>query len=225
MISSLFILALGALPMALADQHYYGAGNATSSHAPSPTGTPSESVQIVSVGQNGLRFTPDTIHAVVGQNITFQFFPKNHSVVQANFDNPCNPSEGGIFSGFIPSAAGPANQTFTIQVKDKQPIWLYCAALLPTPHCAQGMVAVINPPADGPNTLDAFRAAANRTSTSTAPSTPPSGGEVQSGVPSGSPSPSGTAPGAPDGTGAASALVVSSGAVGGLVAMFAALLL
>lgn len=82
------------------------------------------------------------------------------------------------------------------------------------------MVAVINPPAEGPNTLDAFRAAAAGTNTSTAPATPPSGGEVESAVPS----PSGT--GAPaQSTGGASSLVISGGAVSGMLAVFAGLLL
>ncbi|KAF2873716.1 Cupredoxin, partial [Massariosphaeria phaeospora] len=148
--------------------------------APSGTGTASPSVQTVTVGQNGLTFTPDTIRANVGDAITFQFFPKNHSVVQADFNNPCNPKEGGIFSGFsFPTSAGPANQTFTITVQDDKPVWLYCSALQPKPHCAAGMVAVINPPAQGPNTLDAFRNQAAKTNTSTSPLTGPSGGEVE----------------------------------------------
>ncbi|KAF2111496.1 Cupredoxin [Lophiotrema nucula] len=226
MVSSKFVAALGALlstPLAFAQ--YYPAGNATSTNAANPTGTGSPSAaQTVSVGVDStgaaaLVFTPDTIHANPGEEITFQFFPKNHSVVQADFNNPCNPSDNGIFSGFIPSSSGPADQVFTIKVKEDKPVWLYCAALKPAPHCAAGMVAVINPPKSGPNTLDAFRAAAKKTTTSTAPNTP-NGGEVEK------PSPSGTATGGPaQHTGAASNLVVSAGAVGGFMAAFAALLL
>jgi plastocyanin len=218
MVSSTLIAALaGALPLVYAD-YYYPSANATVSYAPSATGTAKPSVQTVSVGKDGLVFTPDTITAKVGEEIEFQFFPKNHSVVQADFNNPCNPSEGGIFSGFIPSPAGAANKTFTITVKDDKPIWLYCAALLPKPHCAQGMVAVINPPANSPNTLDAFRQLASTTNTSTAPSNP-SGGDVENTPPT--PSSSGTPP---DDTGAASALV-ASGSVVGFVAAFAAFML
>ncbi|KAF2004199.1 Cupredoxin, partial [Amniculicola lignicola CBS 123094] len=161
---------------------------ATAAYAPGPTGTGTASphVQTVSVGKDGLVFTPDTIHAKVGEEITFQFFPKNHSVVQADFNNPCNPSENGIFSGFFPTPApGPSNKTFTITVKDDKPIWLYCSALKPKPHCAAGMVAVINPPKTGPKTLDAFRAAAKQTTNSTSPATP-NGGDVESPKPSGS---------------------------------------
>ncbi|KAF2791516.1 Cupredoxin [Melanomma pulvis-pyrius CBS 109.77] len=221
MVSSTFVAVLfGVLPLALAA--HYDTGNATSAYYPSATNSPSP-VQTVSVGKGGLIFTPDTIVAKVGEEITFQFFPKNHSVVQADFNNPCNPAAGlgSIFSGFIPSATpGPSNQTFTITVKDDKPIWLYCAALLPKPHCSAGMVAVINPPKEGPNSLDAFRLLAAKTNTSTAPATPR--GDVETTTPS----PSATNTGGPIlSTGAASSLVVGGGAIGGLMVVFAGLLL
>ncbi|KAF2264775.1 hypothetical protein CC78DRAFT_462955 [Lojkania enalia] len=139
------LVALAALPLAFAQ--YYPQANATSTYAPSASGTAAPAVQTVTVGLGGLIFTPDTIHAKAGEKIAFEFYPKNHSVVQADFDNPCNPSDNAIFSGFFPTTApGPNEKTFEITVKDDKPIWLYCAALLPSPHCAQGMVAVINPP-------------------------------------------------------------------------------
>lgn len=146
MVSTTFVAVLGALPLAFAQ--YYPSGNATVSDSPKPTGTEgSSAAQTVTVGNDGqLKFSPETITAKVGEQITFQFFPKNHAVAQSEFNNPCNPSDGGIFSGFIPSAAGPANKTFTITVKDEKPIWLYCPQNQPKPHCQQGMVAVINPP-------------------------------------------------------------------------------
>lgn len=144
MISFTVITALAALPIAFAE--YYPSNSLSISYAPAPTTTSDPSIQTVSVGKDGLVFTPDTITANIGDQITFQFFPKNHSVVQSDFKNPCNPSEAGIFSGFIPSADGPANETFAITVKDEKPVWLYCAAVVPRSHCAAGMVAVINPP-------------------------------------------------------------------------------
>ncbi|KAF2705827.1 hypothetical protein K504DRAFT_459919 [Pleomassaria siparia CBS 279.74] len=225
MISSTFALVLAALPLAFG-AHYYPAGNATSSYLPTATGSAGP-VQTVSVGKNGLTFTPDTVSAKIGDEIVFEFFPKNHSIVQADFNNPCNPAAAAdsiIFSGFIPSAAPgrPANQTFTITVKDDKPIWLYCAALLPKPHCSVGMVAVINPPKQGPNTLDAFRLLAAKTNTSTVPATPPpTGGHVETVTPSGTPT--GGRPA--EFTGAASSFVVSSGVVGGIMAVFAGIML
>ncbi|KAF2251499.1 Cupredoxin [Trematosphaeria pertusa] len=245
MVSSSFIAAaLSALPLAFA---YYPAGNATATYAsaPSGTGTSSPSQYTVAVGQNGLTFTPDTVLAQVGSKITFQFFPKNHSVVQSDFKNPCNPSDDAIFSGFVPTPSGLANQTFTVTVADEKPIWLYCAQNNPKPHCAAGMVAVINPPAYGPNTLDAFKELAAKTNGSTVPAGGPSGGELSSpspsspssapssaplstlsSVPSGSsvPSSSGTSTSVPpESTGAASSLAVSG--MVGMVAMFAGLML
>jgi plastocyanin len=146
MVSATFVAVLAAIPMAYAQ--YYPSGNITTAYLPTATGSPSPAYT-VAVGKNGFTFTPDTVVAKIGEKITFQFFPKNHSVVQADFNDPCNPAAvtGSIFSGFIPVAApGPSNQTFTITVKDDKPIWLYCAALAPKPHCSVGMVAVINPP-------------------------------------------------------------------------------
>lgn len=99
MVSTSFIAAaLSTLPLAFA---YYPASNGTTTYPPQPSGTGAgKPTYTVAVGQNGLTFTPDTVHAKVGEDVVFQFFPKNHSVVQADFNDPCNPSEGGIFSGF-----------------------------------------------------------------------------------------------------------------------------
>ena len=53
-------------------------------------------------------FVPDTIEADVGDIITFQFFPPNHSVVRAEYHQPCIPYEytgenkEGFFSGMYP---------------------------------------------------------------------------------------------------------------------------
>jgi plastocyanin len=90
-----------------------------------------------------LKFTPNTTTAAVGDTVVFHFFPKNHDVVQGSLAAPCNPLANGFFSGFVPTAAGEANKTFAITVKDTQPIWYYCSQAL---HCKSGMVGVINPP-------------------------------------------------------------------------------
>jgi plastocyanin len=215
-----------------ANSQYYPATNATATtYAVASTGTGSSkpAAQTISVGKDGLKFTPDIITAKVGEEITFQFFPKAHSVVQADFNNPCNPSANGIFSGFVPTMSGVANQTFTITVKDTKPIWLYCSQNKPVPHCQQGMVAVINQPASGPNTLDAFRAAAAGTKSSTSPLTP-NGGKIttpsSSSYPGAPGTPSGTSTGGPaESTGAASSLAVTGGAVGAVLALFAGLIM
>jgi plastocyanin len=247
MVSASFIAAaLSTFPLAFA---YYPAPNGTTTLTPQPSGTGvSKPVHTVAVGQNGLTFTPDTVHANVGDDVVFQFFPKNHTVVQADFNNPCNPSQNGIFSGFNFNVTnGTAvsstkwalcctklllidsqDKTFTITVSDTKPVWLYCSQNQPKPHCAAGMVAVINPPASGPNTLDAFKAAAAKTTVSTSPAGGASGGQVGapgsgSGSPSSPNSPSGTSTGPAQSTGAASSLTIS-GALG-VAAIFAGIAL
>ncbi|KAF2650875.1 Cupredoxin [Lophiostoma macrostomum CBS 122681] len=236
MVSYTFVAALGALPLAFAQSTSSGNDNTSASSSytaastaissATPTGTGTASKQTVAVGKDDLKFTPDTIKASVGDEITFEFYPKNHSVVQAAFNDPCNPSDNGIFSGFIASSSGEADKAFTITVNDTKPIWLYCATLKPSPHCAAGMVAVINAPSSGPNTLDAFRKAAVKTNTSTAPDAV-SGGIVETSSNGTSPTggTTGTTTGTPKPTGAAPSLIINSGLVAGVAFLFAGLLL
>ncbi|KAF9732770.1 hypothetical protein PMIN06_012066 [Paraphaeosphaeria minitans] len=242
MLSTSFVaVALSALPLVFANYGYpVTNGTATSVVYPSGTGSPAASTQTVAVGKDGLVFTPDTIHAKSGDEIVFEFYPKNHAVVQADFNNPCNPSASGlgISSGFVPSAAGRANKTFTVTIEDDtKPIWLYCPQNNPKSHCAQGMVAVINPPQYSPNTLNAFKLAAANTGNATTPATGPAGGQLTtigapgapgtpgaSGAPTasgGAPAPSGSAP--IESPGAGSSLAVNG--VLGLLALFAAIAL
>ncbi|CAI6304278.1 unnamed protein product [Periconia digitata] len=225
--STLIVAAMGAaLPVAFATPSYPVA-NGTTPSGPTSTGGSKPALQTVAVGQNGLKFTPDTITAKVGEQIVFEFFPKNHAVVQANFDSPCKPKDGGIFSGFVPVPEGRANKTFVVTVQDDKPMWLYCPQNAPMPHCPQGMVAVINPPASGPNTLDAFKAAAAATNgtNATAPSGGPTGGEVS--TPGAAPGTPG-APGSPSSSPAPSLGSATSATISGflgLAALSAAILL
>ncbi|KAG9237201.1 Cupredoxin [Amylocarpus encephaloides] len=133
----------------------------------------------VTVGQGGLVYTPSEIKAAVGDEVEFSFFPKNHTVSQASFAKPCEPLEGGFFSGFVPTPApGPSSTTFTITVKDTKPVWIYCGQTKGN-HCQSGMVAAINAPTEG-KTLAAFAAAA-KNSTTINPSGGPVGGVLKQG--------------------------------------------
>lgn len=98
----------------------------------------------VSVGQNGLTFTPNIVVAAPGDKVDFHYFPKNHSVVQSSFAAPCVPikPDGGIFSGFQPTKAE-SPLVFEVTVNDTTPIWIYCAQ---EKHCEMGMSMVINQP-------------------------------------------------------------------------------
>lgn len=104
----------------------------------------------VSVGLKGnataLVFKPDTITAKVGDVVWFHFWPKAHSVAQASFAKPCEPLDGGLWSGFVPTTdtENAAQTTFMYNVTNATaPVWLYCSQ---GKHCQAGMVAVINPP-------------------------------------------------------------------------------
>ncbi|KAI0101888.1 Cupredoxin [Nemania sp. FL0031] len=109
-------------------------------------------VHVVSVSSSNksLAFYPDTLTADVGDMIQFQFLAGNHSVVQSNFDNPCTPIQShvanatGMFSGYMNVAASAATgmiPVYTMEVKDKTPIWIYCSQ---GKHCEAGMVMVVN---------------------------------------------------------------------------------
>ncbi|KAH7318055.1 hypothetical protein B0I35DRAFT_478593 [Stachybotrys elegans] len=143
----------------------------------------------VNVGKGGeLRFDPEHIQAAPGDTITYHFFSRNHAVAESNFDHPCQYTEGGIFSGFVPTASesDPDPTTFTVTVHDEEPVWLYCPQLNGG-HCQKGMVHAINPPDSGDRNLHAYRERASSAPNSTVPADGrPYGGErvvhVQVGV-------------------------------------------
>ncbi|KAI0318493.1 hypothetical protein OF83DRAFT_1171065 [Amylostereum chailletii] len=116
-------------------------------------------------GANGeLVYNPTTVNAQPGDQVVFTFNPKNHTVTQSSFAQPCNALQGGFDSGFKPVQAGAASPApFTVTVNDTNPIWVYCrqAANTPQSHCGQGMVFAVNPGADGSqNSFANFQAAA-----------------------------------------------------------------
>ncbi|KAJ5307916.1 Cupredoxin [Penicillium atrosanguineum] len=145
----------------------YGGGQSTTTTAePSSTSessatssqSSSGSVQSVDVGEDGFTFDPDSLTVSAGDKVEFHFYPGNHSVAQSSFAKPCQPlSDSSIFSGFVAPASGESKMVFTLTVNNTDPIWLYCAQI---GHCQAGMVAVINPPSSGHDTLAAFKAAA-----------------------------------------------------------------
>jgi len=112
-----------------------------------------------------LVYDPEAISAQPGDQVVFHFNPKNHTVTQSSFADPCGPKEGGLDSGFMPVAANSTDSppTWTVTVNDTQPIWVYCkqAAKTPASHCGQGMVFAVNCGQDGaPNSFTNFKSAA-----------------------------------------------------------------
>lgn len=108
---------------------------------------------VVWVAQGGLTIEPDTIPAAVGDEVEFRFASSGHDIAQGPFNEPCRPSDTGFYSGSVPQ-----DGSFTVTIEDTNPKWVYCSV---AQHCASGMVAVINPPQNGPNTIDAYRSAAS----------------------------------------------------------------
>ncbi|RVD89568.1 uncharacterized protein DFL_000571 [Arthrobotrys flagrans] len=124
----------------------------TVSAAPTPTKNevaarqvaPAGATHSVVVGRGGLRFDPENIVAEPGDIVEFHFLPRNHSVAQSNFANPCQPiGATAFFSGFIPSPAGQSPDVFQITIEDRNPIWFYCSQTAGS-HCQSGMSGVIN---------------------------------------------------------------------------------
>ncbi|ORY69613.1 uncharacterized protein BCR38DRAFT_334393 [Pseudomassariella vexata] len=127
------------------------------SAAPTSTSTshPSRTVSLTGVthsvvaGLAGLRFDPENVVASAGDIIEWHFLPKNHSIAQSSFAEPCQPLANSpstsFFSGFnFATSEGQAPDVFQIVVEDaSKPIWYYCAQQTGA-HCQNGMVGVIN---------------------------------------------------------------------------------
>ncbi|KAF7515347.1 hypothetical protein G7054_g14622 [Neopestalotiopsis clavispora] len=113
-----------------------------SSSSRSPTTT------TVSVGLNH-DFNPDSITAEVGDVIKFIFYPTNHSVVRAAYENPCipfnyvNPGGDTFFSGPKESETGDEQPIWLLTVNNTDPTFFYCSA--PGSCINSHMVGAINP--------------------------------------------------------------------------------
>ncbi|KAK0705568.1 Cupredoxin [Lasiosphaeris hirsuta] len=127
---------------------------------------------VITVANNGsLTYSPNNIRVNVGEFVQFQFRAGNHTVTQSTFDAPCQPISmhsnlTGFHSGFQPAAASAAMgmiPTYTIQINNTNPLWLYCAQ---GRHCENGMVMVINEPAaNASRTLASYKALAAQANT------------------------------------------------------------
>jgi len=141
------------------------------SAAPAPTGTVNTTTKVqkaagathtVAVGRAGqLRFDPENVVAEIGDIVEFHYLPRNHSVAQSSFENPCMPQDASsFFSGFnFAVSEGQSKDVFQIEIKDHKPIWYYCSQPNGL-HCKNGMTGVINQNFDGQKTLAAHKALA-----------------------------------------------------------------
>lgn len=64
-----------------------------------PSSTAPHATHTVKVGpkENPHQYSPHNITAAVGDVIVFEFYPRNHSVVKADFMASCVPAAGGGF--------------------------------------------------------------------------------------------------------------------------------
>jgi len=146
-----------------------------------PTSLTSTDHQVVVGGTGKLFYTPSNITAQVGDTVTFQFQQKNHTATQSSFAVPCRElaltstsGQVGFDSGFMPVSENATTfPTYTIQINNTAPIWVYCRQ---TGHCGDGMVFSVNAIATGPNNFAAFKAMAiqqNGTATATSGASTP----------------------------------------------------
>ncbi|KAI0154887.1 hypothetical protein GGR57DRAFT_99523 [Xylariaceae sp. FL1272] len=119
----------------------------------------------VGVGTD-LMFDPSNIVEPVGTVIEFNYNPKNHSIVQSSFDQPCAPiARGGFAAPFVPLEKS-SGVTFEVTVTNEDPVWFYCAQTTKS-HCQSGMVGALNAATEGDKTFDAFKALAAKAPPST----------------------------------------------------------
>ncbi|PFH48445.1 hypothetical protein AMATHDRAFT_149885 [Amanita thiersii Skay4041] len=79
---------------------------------------------------------PFTNNAQTGNVINFVFHPKNHTVTQTTFNDPCVFKPDGFNSGYVPVARDERNlPTYQITITDNNPVYVYCKQ---GDHCIDG---------------------------------------------------------------------------------------
>ncbi|KAK6499554.1 hypothetical protein TWF481_009921 [Arthrobotrys musiformis] len=115
--------------------------------------------KVVVGGDAGLVYTPEFIHAAVGDIVEFHFMKQNHSITQSTFAKPCVRKPDGIDSGLLPNPNNtvvPA-PVFKYTVDTTEATWWYCKQRTGT-HCGKGMTFAINPTAE--KTFEQFKSMA-----------------------------------------------------------------
>ncbi|KAJ7716236.1 hypothetical protein DFH07DRAFT_947646 [Mycena maculata] len=195
---------------------------------PSPTFAASPVNHMILVGADGLTYTPSNISAAIGDTVTFEFHPKNHTVTQSSFPEPCKAlaetsttGQVGFKSGFMPVAENATSfPTFTITINDTAPIWGYCGQQGPPVHCTSGMVFSINAVESGPNNFQAFQQIAlNEGNVSAAAVSGSGSGAGSTGTSTGSAAGSTQSGGALSSTSVSYAAMLALGAIGAVSAL------
>ncbi|RAH55689.1 hypothetical protein BO85DRAFT_451481 [Aspergillus piperis CBS 112811] len=164
----LVLVAMLLATTASAQSHSSTTGiSTTSTTRATSTTTTAIATHTVQVGskEDPHQYSPHNVSAAVGDIIVFEFYPRNHSVVKADYLAPCVPASGEIFySGIFNSfneedgqLVGPP-PTWSLVVNDTEPTFFYCTAI---DSCiGNGMVGVINP-----NSTMTFESQYNRAKT------------------------------------------------------------
>ncbi|KAL1601459.1 hypothetical protein SLS60_006374 [Paraconiothyrium brasiliense] len=107
-------------------------------------------VYTVKAGAGGFKFDPQELTDVnVGDTVTFEFYPPDHSVARAEFGSACVPYEytGKGKTGFWSDTQLVKDVDhltyYNVTVNSTEPIFFYCAA--PDSCTGHQMVGVINP--------------------------------------------------------------------------------
>lgn len=144
--------------------------------APVNEGAPMTHKVIVG-GDAGLVYTPEFIHAAVGDIVEFHFMKQNHSITQSTFAKPCVRKPDGIDSGLLPNPNNtvvPA-PVFKYTVDTTEATWWYCKQRTGT-HCGKGMTFAINPTKE--KTFEQFKSMAIAQN-GTVATTPPAAGPTE----------------------------------------------
>ncbi|KAK5657610.1 hypothetical protein OQA88_3189 [Cercophora sp. LCS_1] len=100
----------------------------------------------IDVGKSGFTFTPDSVTAAIGDTLEFYFVGGTHDAVTGDYGAPCTPNASGErFSSGVQTGSATNKNVFKVTVNTTAPLYYYCSV---GAHCANGMVAAINPSAD-----------------------------------------------------------------------------
>ncbi|KAF2033459.1 hypothetical protein EK21DRAFT_58446 [Setomelanomma holmii] len=115
-----------------------------------PAASSPPQVHVIKAGAGGFKFEPQQItNVAVGDIVSFEFYPPDHSVARAEFGSPCVPYEyshrdkPGFWSGtqLVDTIADVT--TYNVTINSTEPLFFYCAA----PNSCKGelMLGAINP--------------------------------------------------------------------------------
>lgn len=83
----------------------------------------SSEVHVVDVGEDGLKFEPQTLNPKKGDTVIFHLYPR-HNVVSGSFDKPCEHNDDSWFSGPFDQTDN-GKKKFVVNVTSEDPVCTY----------------------------------------------------------------------------------------------------